>query len=211
MAADWQALPLEVKHMILDITFFENRLFHRIFLRQSNINLETDTVFKDGCKGALSKYLKSTTSLKTLSIFAEHDRFDVERYSEEYVHPSLGVSLANESRSLEHLSLSYATDAKLFFQDFWPGKLPEGSLAHKKWPVLKSLALTSVLLHPESPKSVIDDLLQAAANAASRMPSLQLLEIWNYVDDQVIYIFQYRHVGNNSCPTITTSNANGYL
>ncbi|KAI3340418.1 hypothetical protein F4824DRAFT_453295 [Ustulina deusta] len=83
--------------------------------------------------------------------------------------------------------------------------------ANNKWPALKSLALTSVLLHPDSPRRTITDLLQAAAaNAAIQMPSLRLVEIWNYDKDlDFVYIFQYRRVGDNGYPIITISNTWG--
>ncbi len=83
--------------------------------------------------------------------------------------------------------------------------------ANNKWPALKSLALTSVLLHPDSPRRTITHLLQAAAaNAAIQMPSLRLVEVWNYDKDlDFVYIFQYRRVGDNDYPIITISNTWG--
>ncbi|KAI1419382.1 hypothetical protein F5Y12DRAFT_793975 [Xylaria sp. FL1777] len=201
-----------------------------------SISLEADTVFKDGFGGKLGEYLQSTNSLKTLSIFDENDRLRLRRKSRNKLHPSLGVALANDSCLLEHLSIAFAIDAKDFFHDFWPGDPPVASPAERhwlnprtadsailksaqtlyraadeKWPALRSLALTSALLRPDSPRSTINALLQAAANAALQMPNLRLLEIWNYDKDlDFVYIFQYRRFGSNGCPTITSSNTWGY-
>ncbi|KAI0543275.1 hypothetical protein F4679DRAFT_569378 [Xylaria curta] len=190
-----------------------------------------------GLGSGLKRYLPSNKLLKTLSIFEDDQGPRNQRYAEIYLDPLSGASLAYDSCLLEHLSVSFAIDARAFFQDFWPGALPVPivslverqrqsdhwktnntntgqslcTAAPKKWPRLKSLALTSVLLHPSSEKGMIDDLLQAAANAAVEMPSLQVMEIWNHDRDlNVVCIFQYHRVGSNSCPTIHMSNTWGY-
>jgi hypothetical protein len=49
----------------------------------------------------------------------------------------------------------------------------------QKWPNLKFLALTSLLLSPDESHASITDMLQEAAAAAIRMPQLETLEIWN--------------------------------
>ncbi|KAI1733463.1 hypothetical protein F4680DRAFT_463806 [Xylaria scruposa] len=204
-----------------------------------SISLEAEPVIMKGLGlgSELGHYLPSNQLLKTLSIFEDDQGPRCQRYVMRDLDPLSGASLAHDSCLLEHLSVSFAIDARAFFQDFWPGALPVPMVslverqrqsdqwkanntntgqslctaASKKWPRLKSLALTSVLLHPRSPKSMIDELLQAAANAAVEMPSLQVMEIWNHDQDlNVLCIFQYRRVGSSSCPIIHMSNTWGY-
>lgn len=82
----------------------------------------------------------------------------------------LGRAVATASLKLERLSASFIVDASHFFHARQPSW---------KWPNLTSLALTSQLLTPdESPDEAVR-MLQAAADAAMKMPSLETMEIWN--------------------------------
>ncbi|KAI1129425.1 hypothetical protein F5Y10DRAFT_290968 [Nemania abortiva] len=202
-----------------------------------SISLETEPTIMQGLEFGreLDRILQSNMSLKSLSIF--EGNIGPRRFNRIFSDLLSGSALAHDSYLLEHLSVSFAVDAGDFFQGFWPGTLPvptvhlverqrqpdqwkangtnHGQTLHttadKRWLGLKSLALTSSLLHPGLPKITIDGLLQAAANAAIEMPSLRVMEIWNYdKDSNVVCIFQYRRVGNNGCPTIYLSNTWGY-
>ncbi|KAK7210243.1 hypothetical protein V2G26_017421 [Clonostachys chloroleuca] len=86
--------------------------------------------------------------------------------------PSLNLSqaIAQASLNLECLSASYLADASFFFDACDPSMM---------WPNLRSMALTSQLLRPDTSKKTINALLQKAATAVFGMPKLETLEIWN--------------------------------
>ncbi|RFU28823.1 hypothetical protein B7463_g7515, partial [Scytalidium lignicola] len=70
-----------------------------------------------------------------------------------------------------------------------------------EWPNLRSLALTTKLFsHAELPQR-INELLQAAASAAKKMPKLQTMDIWNCGEEKSV--FRYRRCATNGCPVIT--------
>lgn len=103
-----------------------------------------------------------------------------------YMGPKLANAFRNRSRSLQHLSISYMIDAKIFFaacQSDWV------------WERLEFLALTCTLLskhyYDESVAGNVDaplwqyhvptrrlGLLQRAAHTALRMPKLSAMAIW---------------------------------
>lgn len=89
--------------------------------------------------------------------------------------------IAKGSLNLEHLSVSFMTDAVQFlnFCDLnW------------EWPNLTSVVLTSQLLAPDVEASDIDDMLCKAVYAAKRMPKLETMEIWNG-DNDLAALFRY--------------------
>jgi hypothetical protein len=103
-----------------------------------------------------------------------------ENFSPQYAHamrckpvraPTIYMNkvLAVASLRLEVLSASFLAEANLFFQ---------ACQSSWTWPDLVSLSLTSRLLKPDIDQEKIYGMLQAAANAAMRMPKLQTMEIW---------------------------------
>lgn len=83
--------------------------------------------------------------------------------------PAVSRMVALASLKLEHLAASFIVDAGHFFDI-------EPSWA---WPNLTSLVLTSKLLTPDENSTEIAAMLQATAAAATRMPQLDTMEIWN--------------------------------
>lgn len=77
--------------------------------------------------------------------------------------------IALASLRLEQLSASFIVDADQFFQiePSW------------EWPLLTTVALTSGLLSPDKNPIEVGAMLQAAAEAAKKMPKLETMEIWN--------------------------------
>lgn len=77
--------------------------------------------------------------------------------------------IALASLKCEHLAASFIADASDFFEiePSW------------EWSNLTSLVLTSKLLTPDGNPIEIEAMLQAAATAATRMPRLEMMEIWN--------------------------------
>ncbi|KAF4512571.1 hypothetical protein G6O67_001691 [Ophiocordyceps sinensis] len=71
----------------------------------------------------LADCLRWVNALKNVSIFEGHD-IPFHGQGKRDLLPSLGWTLADESQSLEHLSVAFVTDAKDFFQDYWPGHSP---------------------------------------------------------------------------------------
>lgn len=83
--------------------------------------------------------------------------------------PTVSRVIALASLELEQLSASFIVDAGQFFQiePSW------------EWPKLTTLALTSGLLSPDKNSTEVGAMLQAAAEAAKKMPQLETMEIWN--------------------------------
>ncbi|KAL6399482.1 hypothetical protein AUP68_18030 [Ilyonectria robusta] len=88
-------------------------------------------------------------------------------------------AMLETSRHLEHLSVSFAIDARGFFS-------PNPQL---DWMFLKTIALTSDILVSRS-SAIVNELLESAAKAAKKMPKLEILEIW-YCKTGEAGIFQY--------------------
>ncbi|KAI8626437.1 hypothetical protein F5Y19DRAFT_478553 [Xylariaceae sp. FL1651] len=221
--------------------FFEKHIFHRIILHQSDIHEFSQLFLPQQQRrwqvlkhiwlrielpryGRVEPFVDKTPvdfsqqqlkSLKYLSVFCESDLWNGNQTS------SAGFMSTNTTSHMERLSVAFYVDARDFFQ---------GSRAHSvlgscrqnekgandkiSWPNLVSLALTSALLRPHTPSSDIDDLLQAAANAAARMPNLEVLEIWNCDVDNTgfVFIFQYfrRAAAFGGLPLITSRSTWGY-
>lgn len=96
--------------------------------------------------------------------------------------PPLSWAVAKASLQLDSLSASFIVDASHFFDTRRPSW---------QWPNLISLALTSQLLAPDQRRAGIDNMLEAAAAAAMRMPKLEKMEIWNGREG-VAALFSYR-------------------
>lgn len=119
---------------------------------------------------------------------------------------SFGYRLARASRQLQHLSASFAIDAKDFFQPFWPRVLPTNTKPTQDWmwSSLETLALTSLLLfHPTQPHAEINYLLEAASLAVRRMPRLLTLELWNGNGNEHGCIFRYSYESNSRTASLT--------
>lgn len=104
------------------------------------------------------------------------------RLSKIQILPSLAVSAPN----LEHLSVSFLTDAiDCLGLRSHLGKTDILDHVTAYFPNLRSVALTSQeVLRPaqsrHSTEVATSDLLQAAAAAATKMPRIEVMEIWNW-------------------------------
>ena len=108
------------------------------------------------------------------------------------------MSLSESSSSLENLSIAFLINAEDFFINFWPMKLQTSTII--PWVNLRTLALTSRLLHPEIGRGKIKNLLIAAGRAAAFMPRLKVMEIWNGGEGHAC-LFRYSNDGRT--PQIT--------
>ncbi|KAF4463154.1 hypothetical protein FALBO_10032 [Fusarium albosuccineum] len=88
-------------------------------------------------------------------------------------------AMAKSTHHLEHLSISFAFDARNFFQ-------PNLQL---NWDSLITISLTSNILVLRS-NDMVNELLQRAAQAAKKMPKLKILELW-YCKTGEAGIFRY--------------------
>ncbi|KAL2397983.1 hypothetical protein ABEF94_001600 [Exophiala dermatitidis] len=94
---------------------------------------------------------------------------------------------------LTTLSASFMVDARHFFavrQDSWT------------WDKLTSLALTSRALIEDADTPDINNMLQAAAMAALKMPRLDTMELWNGRRG-VAMLFRYERARDGQSATIT--------
>jgi hypothetical protein len=134
-------------------------------------------------------YSALPTSLKRLNLFENfhpylHGGKDTKqpRSSKIQILPSLAISAPN----LEHLSISFLTDAIdcLGLRNHI-GKADIADHVTAPLPNLRSIALTSQeFLRPTqdrvTTKTAITNLLEAAAAATTRLPRLEIMEIWNW-------------------------------
>ena len=107
--------------------------------------------------------------------------------------PHLSRAVAQASLPLEHLSASFMVDAR----DFFNAREPSW-----KWPNLTWLALTSRLLAPEESPVELDDMLQAAAATAMKMPNLATMEIW-YGEKGLAMLFRYQRADQGRPAVLT--------
>ncbi|CRK33205.1 hypothetical protein BN1723_003902 [Verticillium longisporum] len=106
---------------------------------------------------------------------------------------ALARKLAKTSQDLQVLSASFIVDARHFF------------LARREsciWPNLTSLTLTSSLLGPDASSADIDGMLLNAAAAASNMPKIRTIEIWNGKKGLAM-LFRYRTARDGQSVTVT--------
>lgn len=97
---------------------------------------------------------------------------------------------------LEHLSASFLIDARHFL----PALLsPSASIGTGSWSKLASITLTSQLLTPSSSGSVVNELLEVAATAASRLPALDSMRLWNG-GKEVACVFRYQAPSSLASP-----------
>jgi hypothetical protein len=72
----------------------------------------------------------------------------------------------------------------------------------QEWPNLASLALTSQLLTPQQSLTDITDMLERAGLAATRMPKLKTMEIWNG-REKLAALFKYELLQEQRSSIIT--------
>ncbi|VUC24435.1 unnamed protein product [Clonostachys rosea] len=148
------------------------RLWTEIHYEPSREGLESGQKFRDRCYRNLVQSLPST--LKRLVLFENFNQHFVSFLSDYPLIrapcPNLSQAIAEASLNLESLSVSYLSDASLFFDAYKFSTV---------WPNLRSIALTSQLLRPDADIKTINGLLEKAATAALGMPKLETLEIWN--------------------------------
>ncbi|KAF2654056.1 hypothetical protein K491DRAFT_779808 [Lophiostoma macrostomum CBS 122681] len=82
----------------------------------------------------------------------------------------VSAAFAAASLSLEHISAAFMIDASLF----WTARQSDWV-----WENLLSLSLTSRKLAPEALPASINEMLYAAAQTATKMPKLKIMELWN--------------------------------
>lgn len=102
-------------------------------------------------------------------------------------------ALASASLLLEHLSASFMVDASHFFAAREPTW---------RWRNLTWLALTSRLLTPDQDAETTEDMLQAAAGAATAMRKLETMEIWNG-SEGLAMVFRYQRAPARELAVIT--------
>lgn len=113
---------------------------------------------------------------------------------------SMGQLLAESSRNIRRLCLSYITDAMDFFQVFSEARPGLPSPGEMRWNRLKTLILTSNELQEGGDH---DNLVQYAAAAAKNMPQLELMVIWNSGDGHGAFFRYKRDLGDDEAPKLT--------
>ncbi|KAK4149785.1 hypothetical protein C8A00DRAFT_37621, partial [Chaetomidium leptoderma] len=121
-------------------------------------------------------------SLRSLTLFEDFNEdlnqlFESESRREEddvdftrIANPQVGRALAERSVDLEEVAVSFVVDAVDFFRYCRP---------NRTWDKLRSLSLTSLMLHPLEDRVNMNNMLRSASVAVKRMPKLTILEIWN--------------------------------
>lgn len=153
---------------------------------------------------AYLKFLESLalTGLRNLTIFENFN----EKYAETFTlrdyrfkrlrTPSTALSriLSKVSLNFESLSGSFMVDACDFFNAH--------DQSSPEWPNLTLLVLTSQLLTPQQSHTDIMDMLQRAGLAATRMPKLKTMEIWNG-REKLAALFKYELLKERRSAIIT--------
>ncbi|KAH8756665.1 hypothetical protein F5883DRAFT_429327 [Diaporthe sp. PMI_573] len=124
------------------------------------------------------------TTLKRISIFEHFGAFDQNDLWDTRIRfPFLAHGIRRFSTHLQDLSVSFAMDAKDFFQPWAslkPGvPAPGPALALPRWENLRWLTLTSRMIAEVAFPDEVNGLLRAAGLAAKAMPALQAMELWN--------------------------------
>lgn len=121
------------------------------------------------------------TTLKRISIFEHFGVFDQNDLWDTRIRfPFLAHGLRRLSTHLQDLSVSFAVDAKDFFQPWAslkPGVPTPPSLP--RWEHLRWLTLTSRMIAEVAFPDEVNGLLRGAGLAAMAMPALQAMELYN--------------------------------
>ncbi|KAK0623933.1 hypothetical protein B0T14DRAFT_495323 [Immersiella caudata] len=103
---------------------------------------------------------------------------------------ALGVRLAkiSETARIEHLSVAFLVDAVDFFHQFRHGV----SASARLWNNFKTLCLTAHRLNRHESKKKLEAILIRRGRAASLMPALESMAIWNAADDEFLCLVYER-------------------
>ncbi|KAH9234622.1 hypothetical protein K456DRAFT_36059 [Colletotrichum gloeosporioides 23] len=107
----------------------------------------------------------------------------------------IATAAAKASRQLETLYATCVFDALDFFLSAGP----------QPWPELRHLALTSPRVGASVKYTRANKLLHLAARAASRMPKLELMELWHCEENKHQFFFRYERRGKTAKMTIESS------
>ncbi|KAI3319577.1 hypothetical protein HD806DRAFT_525554 [Xylariaceae sp. AK1471] len=156
-----------------------NRGTARVFRYHLNVDFKK---LRDTEKQETPRFCGQRTSCPP-SFFEDHSLFFHIDTKKDLI-PSLGAIPADDSCSLEHLSVAFFADAKDFFQDFWPGYLPVRQYCEETVTHGKSSHLTGRVF-------------EGFINKIGTIPGP--------LYRSVACIFQYGRFGSNSRPKITLS------
>lgn len=152
----------------------------------------------------MAVYLKIIThsliqSLRSLILFEDlNEDFDLVVHHDEFSNewffhpelvrtpsPAVGLALASRNAAMTTLSASYLVDARNFFS-----VTARGLMKYQTWDILKSVALSSLVLREESHPDDVTAMLVDAGITAQQMPCLNLMEIW-YGTRNTACVFRY--------------------
>ncbi|RSL47895.1 hypothetical protein CEP53_009756 [Fusarium sp. AF-6] len=151
------------------------------------VTAEDETFWSEVVKWPLC--LDLPLSVKTLSLYGDTLVNMFHWWSStEVTTIRLSKYLRNYGKQVENMSISFLIDAEEFFLPFWTTQ----SGWTTSWENLKTLSLTCQAFRSYSTHR-INGVLCAAANAAMKMPKLQLLELWDGVEGKAS-VFRYRLV-----------------
>ncbi|KAI1389493.1 uncharacterized protein F4822DRAFT_398509 [Hypoxylon trugodes] len=178
--------PNDMYYILVNLTGLESIIYEP---QREWITSQSES---DICYCRLFEYMLPP-SLKRLTVF--------ENYEEELAaviaapgesgrvrSPEVSQALMRRSQALEHLSAAFIIDAMDFLRPFWP---PASQPIPWSWAKLKTIALTSQVLKPDSNRDLISYLCEAAGLAARNMPNLEIMEIWNGDGDKHGSIFRF--------------------
>lgn len=133
-------------------------------------------------------------TLKSVSLYEHDDAFEYEDLYEDdevtrikYRKPLAG-NIAKLSRRLEELNVANLCDARHIFEPFFE---PQKGLPLPFWKDLRKMTLTAGVIAPSEEWDDTNELLQAAGNAARRMPVLRLMELYQ-AGGHFAGVFRYR-------------------
>ncbi|KAF6815735.1 hypothetical protein CPLU01_14057 [Colletotrichum plurivorum] len=166
--------------------------------------VQTFRSFLGGESAHVAFFASLPRGVRTIS-FSELQEFS--HYAPNITAPSMAVAVSalEASRQAESFAVSYIVDAELFFEPYYEARFSHIS-EPKPWANLRYLALTSFAFEKigsENTEERANKLLIAAANAATLMPKLQVMELWNARNQldtrklgELIFVFCFEITGD---------------
>ncbi|CAI6314209.1 unnamed protein product [Periconia digitata] len=143
----------------------------RLFLRQMISNIKKLTIFLNSPEPMVSAHMPGIDASWEQGMIINHAPS-----------PDVTEYVAEASLGLQHLSVAFLVDARLFWQNCqqtWT------------WDQLTTISLTSRDLVPNQAREKISNLFCAAAQTSKKMSKLQIMELWN-ADSEHAAVFRYK-------------------
>lgn len=166
--------------------------------------VQTFKSFMGGESAHVAFFASLARGVRTIS-FSEFQEYSHYTANPRVPSKAVAVSALEASRQAESFAVSYIVDAELFFEPYYEARFSYINEPNP-WANLRYLALTSFAFEKhrsEDMEERANELLIAAANAATLMPKLQVMELWNARNQcdtrklgELIFVFCFEITGD---------------